>query len=630
MKELEIFRYLKKYWAVIVTFSLILGVLFFLAAQFYIQQYTASTVIEYISPRASDGLSPDGSAIDTSEIYAANIIAQAMSELGMDYTETTMDTIRSSIRVEPVLTSEEQLLKTSKLESGEEDFKLNPTRYLVSFSCGVKYGKEYPRKMLNQILQDYAAYYGKTHVNSSVAANPVNDITSKGFDYLEMVEAIESTLADTMEQLSNKIDQNSGFRSSGTGYSFQDIYDEFSFIRYVEVRQVFAEILSGRITRDRDLLLDKYRNRNNDLSIANEAALFESERIQGIISAYEDAMAEFSVYPDSSFAEGSGETVLENNVLPDVYDDWEHEQNQEGNWTPVDRTTEYDLLLMKYIANRTEYEFNLIDRTYNEYILSVFESAPAASSQQSQEKTLEEISQLVNKIDTLHKTYYATNDEYNEYLGARNIMVLSNVKVTERFPLVVFTLMLVVVFGAVGCAGAVLFGRVGDFIEYYAFTNKVDGLPNRAKCDQYIASWEKRPLPEEFACVVLKISNLQTENARLGRETGNQMIREFAEVLTSVFVPSDKVFVGNNGAGQYLIFAEGLSTSQTHASLILLGTLLEHSFKGKGYQMWLQSGFACVDTTPFRYIRGLLSQAIQRVGSGKKEAPEKELADTQV
>jgi len=36
-----------------------------------------------------------------------------------------------------------------------------------------------------------------------------------------------------------------------------------------------------------------------------EAALFESERIQGIISAYEDAMAEFSVNPDSSFAEGS-------------------------------------------------------------------------------------------------------------------------------------------------------------------------------------------------------------------------------------------------------------------------------------------------------------------------------------
>ena len=51
-----------------------------------------------------------------------------------------------------------------------------------------------------------------------------------------------------------------------------------------------------------------------------------------------------------------------------------------------------------------------------------------------------------------------------------------------------------VIFGALGCAGAALFGRIEDFIEYYAFTNKVDGLPNRAKCDQFIASRDGRPL----------------------------------------------------------------------------------------------------------------------------------------
>ncbi len=227
----------------------------------------------------------------------------------------------------------------------------------------------------------------------------------------------------------------------------------------------------------------------------------------------------------------------------------------------------------------------------------------------------------MGKIDALYKTYYATNDEFNEYLGAKNIMVLSNVKVTERFPLAIFAVIVVLIFGAVGCVGAVLFGRIGDFIEYYAFTNKVDGLPNRAKCDQYIASWEKRPLPSRFACVVLKIANLQKENARLGREAGNQMMRDFAEILTGVFVPSDKVFVGNNGAGQYLIFAQEMSTEQAYTSLILLDSLLEQSFHGKGYRVQVQSGFACVDTTASRYIRGLLSAAIQRVGIEEKEAP---------
>ena len=44
MKELDVFRYLKKYRAAIAAVSILAGVLFFLIAQFYIQQYTAVTV----------------------------------------------------------------------------------------------------------------------------------------------------------------------------------------------------------------------------------------------------------------------------------------------------------------------------------------------------------------------------------------------------------------------------------------------------------------------------------------------------------------------------------------------------------------------------------------------------------
>ena len=139
--------------------------------------------------------------------------------------------------------------------------------------------------------------------------------------------------------------------------------------------------------------------------------------------------------------------------------------------------------------------------------------------------------ELAEKINALQTVYYETNDEYNEYLGAQNILMRSSVRVAERFPIGLFTVLIVVIFGALGCAGAALFGRIEDFIEYYAFTNKVDGLPNRAKCDQFIASREGRPLPEGFACVVCKLANLQTENARLGREAGDQMLKDFAGML---------------------------------------------------------------------------------------------------
>ncbi len=630
MKELDVFRYLKKYRTMIILLSILAGVSFFLIAQLYIQQYTAVTVIEYTGSRASEGLSPDGSDIDTSEIYATNLVSQAMKALGIEYTEATTDDIRMNIQVEPVITEEDLQVQQSKLENGEKDYEFIPTRFVVSFNCGVGNGKEYPRKVLNQILQEYAVYYGKNHVNTSLAANPVSDITSKGYDYLEMAEVMDSTLENMIEHLSDKVEWNSEFRSSRTGRSFQDLQEEFEFIREVEVRQLLSEILEGRVTKDRDLLLDKYKNRNNNLEISNSAATFEIDRIRGIIASYEDAMGEFNAGAASiSESDPNGEdkqaSALQNNVLPDVYDDWN--RDEDGNWNPVDRTAEYDQLLIKYIEDRTLYEQNLIEKEYNNYILSVFNRAPAVSSETEQEKIREEIGSLAEKINALQSVYYETNDEYNEYLGARNIVMLSSVRVTERFPIMIFTVLIVIIFGVLGCAGAALFGRIEDFIEYYAFTSKVDGLPNRAKCDQFIAIRERKPIQEGFACIVFKMANLQMENARLGREAGDKMIKDFVEILTSVFAPSDKVFVGNNGAGQYLIFAENMEEEQVNAALFQVSVVLMEKAQSCGYFIELQSGHACAGKEQCFYIRELISIAMKRVGgkgTGKEPEPKTE------
>ncbi len=610
MRELDVFRYLKKYRSLIAGLSVLAGVFFFLTAQFRLQQYTAATVIEYTGSHAAEGRSPDGKEIDPSEIYASNLVAQAMKALGIPYTEATTDSIRMNIHVEPVITEEDLLVQQSKLDNGEEDYELKPTRYLVSFSCGVANGKDYPRKVLNQILQEYGSYYGKTHVNTSLAANPVSDITSKGYDYLEMAEVMDDTLTSITKDLSDKAGWNGEFRSSRTGRGFQDLLDEFEFIREVEVRRLLSEILAGRITKDRDLLLDKYRNRNKDLEISNSAASFEIDRLRGIITAYEDAMGEFGVPSVNADGESTGE-ILQNNVLPNVYD--ERDMAEDGSWTPVDRTAEYDVLLKRYIEDRTLYEHNVIDADYNSYIISVFTEAPASSSLAAQERVQAEIERLAERINALQSVYYETNDEYNEYLGAQNVVVLSSVRVTEKFPILIFTVLIVMIFGALGCAGAALFGRIEDFIEYYAFTNKVDGLPNRAKCDQFIAARERRPIPESFACVVFKIANLQAENARLGREAGDRMIKDFVETMTSVFIPSDKLFVGNNGAGQYLIFAESLEAERVNAALFQIGVVLEQISKDRGYHVDLRSGYACAGEEGCFYIRELLSTAMKRV-----------------
>ena len=84
-------------------------------------------------------------------------------------------------------------------------------------------------------------------------------------------------------------------------------------------------------------------------------------------------------------------------------------------------------------------------------------------------------------------------------------------------------------------------------------------------------------------------------------------------MLTSVFPPSDKLFVGNNGAGQYLIFAEALNQEQVHAATLQVSTILEEKAHDRGYHIDLQSGSSNAGSEQCYYIRELLSTAMKRV-----------------
>lgn len=609
MKDFQIFRYLKQFKYLIAIGSVLAGFMFYYVASNRMQSYTASTVIEYTNTGASEGLAPDGSKIDTSEIYGSYIIAKVIQNLGIDPSTANMDDIRNSITIASIITDEQQQIFDAKVTQGE-DASLIATRYMVTFNSGVANGKDYPRAMLNEILDVYSAYYGETHVNSARSPNGVNDIYDKGYDYIEMMDVIDESLTATLQTLNGKISGDSTFRSSVTGYSFSDLYREYELLQNIEVPKITAQILAGKITKNRDILLAKYRNRNNDLSIENSASEQEVEKIMGVIDSYVQMMSD------------SGNTnITSEYILSDIYDD-----TQGGLYSKTDQTTSYDKLFIRYVQDRTGYTANEIDAAYNQYILDTFSDAQEESSEEDQQAVTQAIRSLVEKINTLYADMEETTDEYNEYLGAANISVLSSVGVTEKISINKFTMMIVVVFGVFGCLGAIALGRLWDIIEYYMFTNKTVNLPNRARCDQFIAGKESKMLSNSYVCVAFKLTNLQEENRRLGRNAGNQMMKTFARVLTSIFVPSKTVFVAYNDSAQYLVFADEYNPEQTKASLVQMRTVLAQKCEREAFEIEYDEGYACSGEEQSFYIRRLLSIALSRQNENRQsdtEAPRK-------
>lgn len=598
MKEFQIVRYLKKYKTVIAVLSVVMGIVFYALAQLYFQTYTASTVIQYTNEEAANGFAPDQTAINPTEMKDSNIVSAALNNL--DMSGENMDSIRANLDVEPIISEEEQALMESKVELGEE-YTVNATEYLVSLSSDVFNGKEYPRKILNEILDEYISYYGKNHVNTTSGINDINDIYSKGYDYIEMTEVIDASLATVQDYLSGKINSEESFRAYSTGYSFDDLYDEFTFIKTIKLPRISAQILANKISKDKDVLLEKYKNRNNDLDISNETAEEEINRIKDIIDSYVEMMSE-----------SDNTDITSDYILDDVHENYVEDEN--GNIQGNDQTTEYDRLLEGYVENRTNYESNLIDQAYNEYVISVYETSYRASTEEELEAAEAAIHTLVDEVNELYEILHTTNDEYNQYLGAQNISVLANVGVSESIPVGLFTLFVVIIFGVIGCVGAILLGRVEDIIEYYAFTNKVDGLPNRAKCDRYISSWEKKALPSQFACAVFKITNLRQENIKWGRHTGDEIMKTFADVLVSVFGMEENNFIAYNGAGHYIVFAEQMPQDQMEACMNQFTAMVQQRCEDAKYEILFEYGVALAEVEKCYSIRKILSTAMSRIG----------------
>ena len=291
MKQFQVFRYIKKYQAVIAACSILAGVFFYWFANRYLQSYTASAVIEYTDSSAENGQAPNGSPIDISEIYSSNIIVKAIENLGMSTEQVNIDSIRGSIQVEEIITEEEQKTIDANIDQGIEN-TFHPTRYLITFNVGSGVGGEYARAVLNEILDVYTAYYGENYVNTSSSVNGISDVYSKDYDYIEMLETIDASVDSAMQYINDKMVEDDHFRAYETGYSFRDLYNEFAKISQNEIPKLSAEVLSKKITKNRDVLLAKYQKRNNDMAIENNGYTEQINKLIQIIDSYVEMMSE--------------------------------------------------------------------------------------------------------------------------------------------------------------------------------------------------------------------------------------------------------------------------------------------------------------------------------------------------
>jgi len=606
MKSFQFFRYLKKLMPLIIVFCLLAtyGVYFKLSRS---NTYIASEVIHYNDEQAEKGLAPTGEKLDVNEIKSSAVMSKVVDKMGLTGVYS-VDSLISRINITPIEDKDKVAQKEAKLEEGEE-YIYEPSTFIVSFAASSGEGAVFARTILDETLDVYFEQFSQKYVNVAPANNTIENLNQNDYDYIEMMELIDTSIDNTLSTLYQRIGQNSYYRATETGVSFAELADEFNYLRQVKVSSLFSKIYKYQITKNKSVLISDYTTRidNNHISNTKDESIIED--IVTVIDAYVNKMRE------------SGNTNISYEYILDNL----HERNVQD--YIGDQTVTYDELIYSWRDRNENKEHEIIDSAYCNYILDTFTSCTGNCGETCQGSHLtcseisngeygvvraeveSEIDTLLNELTTLYDVTRKTNDEYNKYLGASYISVLSSASVRESVNVPLYTAIAFFFLMVLCCGGAIVLGRTGDIISYIFYTDHLTEINNRAYLDKYLKSKDKKLLDDGVVYCMVDISNLVPINTEYSRDVGDEIIKMFKNYLKEAFGKSKTEYI-YNGNGSFIMLTEDSDYITVEDILRLFRLRLDERDEHREVRLEYKIGIA-ETFKENKTARKLLSEAIE-------------------
>ena len=613
MEEKKIFKYIKRLLPFVFILSAVLSVLINISLTKE-RTYSASAVINYNYESAEQGKTPIDTDLDVNEIKSSSIMSKVIDRLSLS-DGYSADKLSSRVTVTEVPDPDKEAQKEAKLKEGE-DYTYVPTTYIVEFTATNSEGREFAQTMLDEILDTYFSVFGENYINVDHISNNIDKIYDNDYDYIQMAEQIDDTIEQTINTLYDRDSAYPYYRSTETGTSFGALIDEFTFIKDVTLKDLFSKIYRYQITKSKSLLNADYNTRidNNAISGSNERAMFDD--VEEVIDAYVYKMRE------------SGNTdITADYILNEVHE--KDITDGDGNViTKGDQTVTYDELIYAWRDHDLNDALAAIDTAYCRYVLDTFNSCTGACGGTcgGSDKTCTQLSnpdyaaeeqdvansikEMSDKLSELYDLTVSTSSEYNEYLGCKNISILSTASTRESINVTLYSVIAFVFIMVVCCGGLIVFGRMNDIVVSNFYIDKATGFYNRAYFDKYLQKNSRTILDDGTVMMSFTITNQKEINALHGRKAGDEVIELFASALKTVFSKS-KCMAVYNGNSHFIIVLEKSDAITAEDLAANFEVALENREECEKIEIKYRAGIAETFRERIKSPRALLVEAIK-------------------
>ncbi len=246
------------------------------------------------------GLDPSGKKFDPYDIINPTVLQRALTEY--EFEMEGLDSIRKSINIEGVIPEDAmdritayknvyETASTGNLAAAEAMLNVSyyPTQFKIYFDYGeTDLSRSDSIKVLNGVLECYRDYFYEIYGYNQALGTSIPAVNYSTYDYNEQIDIFDDTLTTIEKYVKNLSNEDTNlFRSTETGYTFNDLYRAAQTIKDIDFDRISSYITVNNITKDKEAAIAYYNYKIDNLSRSTTSLSESLKTIEDSITKYE-------------------------------------------------------------------------------------------------------------------------------------------------------------------------------------------------------------------------------------------------------------------------------------------------------------------------------------------------------
>ena len=289
-----IYRLFKKKYFLFILLIVMLFAVMGEGYHFLILSNMKSMTVSLNYPGAEQGLNPDGSRFNISEMSDDEILNEAKKGLKIENTDN--EKIKSRIFITTKFSQKAMENVVSDIRGGMRGSYV-PTTYYIYYSQKNKFAVNETYEFLQALATGYEKYFTKKHAeNNSILRFSSDDYDFSSYDYSEIYTVLYNKADEMLNLVIDHRNENRSFRSEDN-LNFDTVRDELSNFKNVKLEKFYSYVIQNSISKDRPGVMNKLEYLKEKSSVDYEKMSDKSEIEKKALNMYDPKITAIAFVP---------------------------------------------------------------------------------------------------------------------------------------------------------------------------------------------------------------------------------------------------------------------------------------------------------------------------------------------